>query len=318
MARDLRGGASSTDRARVIVATATVSLMASGSRHAVSRPMTATSHPPPTDNQTDPKEREEKREAHERSAPTGNVVYEAIFEEGEAELSRQTGSLAWSGLAAGLSMGFSFVVDGLISAATPHAGWQVLISKLGYPTGFLIVVLARQQLFTENTLTVMLPLLRRRDARTLGDVGRLWTTVLAANLAGAVAFAFVIARTGVFPPDVHESFSRIAREGISAGFWTMMLRGVFAGWLIALMVWLLPYAETARFWVIAFIAYVVGIGHFPHVIAGSVDTMYLVATGQLGVGGFATRFLIPALLGNIIGGVSLVAALAHAQFVAHE
>jgi formate/nitrite transporter FocA (FNT family) len=269
-------------------------------------------------NREDDAHRAEQEEAHERSAPTGGVVYAAINQEGEDELARATTALGWSGLAAGLSMGFSFAVESLLATATPEARWQPLVSKLGYSVGFVIVVLGRQQLFTENTLTVMLPLLRRRDREVALNVARLWAVVFAANLCGAFAFAFVAGRTSVFPADVHETFSRIALQAASASFFTMLLRGIFAGWLIALMVWLLPYAETARFWVVMLLAYVIGIGHFPHVIAGSVDSFYLVATGQLSLGGAFYRFVVPTLVGNVIGGVSLVAALAHAQFVAGE
>src|SRR5437870_5057366 len=82
------------------------------------------------------------------------------------------------------------------------------------------------------------------------NVARLWTTVLLANLVGALLFAFVIARTTAFDPDVEDAFVRIGQEGLRAGFATTLLRGVFAGWLIALMVWLLPFAESARVWVI--------------------------------------------------------------------
>jgi formate/nitrite transporter FocA (FNT family) len=96
----------------------------------------------------------------------------------------------------------------------------------------------------------------------------------------------------------------------------MLVRGVFAGWLIALMVWLLPFAETSRIWVIIALTYVVGLAQLSHVIAGSVDTLYLVARGEMTLGGYAGRFLAPALLGNILGGVALVAAVAHAQFIA--
>lgn len=245
-------------------------------------------------------------------------MYAAINQEGEDELSRATAALGWSGLAAGLSMGFSFAVESVLASATPAARWQPLVSKLGYSVGFLIVVLGRQQLFTENTLTVMLPLLRRRDRDVALNVARLWAVVFAANLVGAFAFALVAGRTSVFPGDVHETFSRIAQQTVDASFGTMLLRGVFAGWLIALMVWLLPYAETARFWVVLLLAYVIGIGHFPHVIAGSVDSFYLVVTRQMGLAGAFYRFVIPTLVGNVIGGVSLVAALAHAQFVAAE
>jgi formate-nitrite transporter family protein len=104
-----------------------------------------------------------EQEIHERSSPTGAVVYAAIRKEGDEELERATAALAWSGLAAGLSMGFSFATEAMLRAALPETPWRPLIAKLGYSVGFLIVVLGRQQLFTENTLTVILPVLRRRS-----------------------------------------------------------------------------------------------------------------------------------------------------------
>src|SRR3954452_22587275 len=96
-----------------------------------------------------------KEEAEERSAPHPSVVYEAIYSEGRDELERGGGSLFFSGLAAGLSMGFSLISEGLLRAFLPDAPWRPLTTKLGYSVGFVIVVLGRQQLFTENTLTVV-------------------------------------------------------------------------------------------------------------------------------------------------------------------
>jgi formate/nitrite transporter FocA (FNT family) len=255
-------------------------------------------------------------EAHDLSAPTGAIVYHAVRKEGEDELSRNTSALAWSGLAAGMSMGFSFAAEGLLRAALPDAPWRPLVAKLGYSVGFLIVVLGRQQLFTENTLTVILPALRRRDSLMAANVMRLWTTVLAANLIGAAVFAWVVARGPVFQADVQNALAALGREAVEPTFGPMLLRGVFAGWLIALMVWLLPFAQTSRVWVIIIITYIVGLGRLSHVIAGSVEALFLVARAELSPGGYVIRYLVPSLVGNIIGGVSLVAAVAHAQFVA--
>lgn len=101
-------------------------------------------------------------------------------------------------------MGFSLVAQGLLRVYLPNAGWAPLVVRLGYALGFLVVVLGRQQLFTENTLTAIIPLLAARTsrARDLGrrarNVARLWAVVLAANLLGALLFAIVVARTGVF------------------------------------------------------------------------------------------------------------------------
>jgi formate/nitrite transporter FocA (FNT family) len=260
----------------------------------------------------------ESRDAKRRTAPSAAVVYEAIRREGEDELERPPSALAFSALAAGLSMGFSLVAEGLLQTMIPDVPWRPLISKFGYSIGFLIVILGRQQLFTENTLTAMLPLLRRKDRETFLGVARLWAIVLAANMVGALFFAWVVGNTTVFDPGVRANFARIGEHAMQDGFGTTFLGAVFAGWLIALMVWLLPFAETARVGVIIIITYVVGIGGFAHVIAGSVETLYLVVTGAASVGEFLGGYWVPTLLGNVLGGVSLVAAINHAQVVSGE
>src|SRR3954464_13889626 len=250
-------------------------------------------------------------EAHELSAPTGAIVYHAVRNEGEDELERNTSALAWSGLAAGMSMGFSFATEALLRAALPDAPWRPLVAKLGYSVGFLVVVLGRQQLFTENTLTVALPVLHDRAHGQLQRMMRLWAIVLAANLAGALAIAWTLGHTAVFDPALQDTFRKVAEEGMGAPFGTVLLRGIFAGWTIALMVWLMPAADSARIWVIILLTYVIALGGFAHVIAGSGDKLFLVTTGHRGIGHFLGGFLIPSLFGNIIGGVSLVAALNH-------
>jgi formate/nitrite transporter FocA (FNT family) len=255
---------------------------------------------------------QEQKDVEERSAPRTEVVYEAIREEGEGELKRSSAALAWDGLAAGLSMGFSLVAEGLLRAHLPDAGWRPLVAKLGYSVGFLIIVLGRHQLFTENTLTAVLPFLQRKSAAALAQVLRLWTVVLVANLVGALLFALVLARTELFEPHVRETFLEIGREALASWWGLTFLKGVFAGWLIAMMVWMLPASESARFFVVVVMTYVVALGKFAHIIAGSVDTLYLVWAGEAGFGDYL-GWMLPTLAGNIVGGTTLVAALGHAQ-----
>src|SRR5438309_1208685 len=121
---------------------------------------------------------EDERDAiAQQSRPNAALIHETIRAEGESELERTWWALVLSGIAAGLSMGFSLITEGLIQARLPDAPWRELVSKSGYTIGFLIVVLGRQQLFTENTLTPILPLLYRRDLATLRQVARLWALV---------------------------------------------------------------------------------------------------------------------------------------------
>lgn len=257
---------------------------------------------------------EEQKDVERRSSPRTEVVYEAIREEGENELSRSSATLAWDGLAAGLSMGFSLVSEGLLRAHLPDSAWRPLVSKLGYSVGFLIIVLGRQQLFTENTLTVILPFLQRPYASTLRNVLRLWAVVFLANTAGAFLFAFVVARTELFEPQTRETFAAIGREALQSWWALTLLKGVFAGWLIAMMVWMLPAAESARFFVVVAMTYLVALGGFSHIIAGSVEIFYAVLTGGAGWPDYF-GWMLPTLAGNIIGGTMLVAALGHAQVV---
>ena len=258
----------------------------------------------------------EEKQVEERVAISAGVVYEAVCREGEDELKRPTSALAWSGLAAGLAMGFSLVAEGLLAAHLPQSAWAPLIYKLGYSVGFLMAILGRQQLYTENTLTVILPLLLRKDASTLLSVARLWSTVLACNLVGTYLFALCIAKIAVFNPHVQETLLNVSREGSGDAFGGTLIKAIFAGWLIALMVWLLPGAESSRVTIIIVITYLIGLGGFHHVVAGSNKNFFLLASGAETWSYFCWRFFVPTLTGNIIGGVSLVAFLNHAQVVA--
>ncbi len=258
----------------------------------------------------------ETAEVEGRGAPRPLIVYEVIRREGEEELRRTWSALAWSGLAAGLSMGFSLVAQGLIRARLPDAPWRPLIVNFGYSIGFLIVILGRQQLFTENTLTPILPLLNKPSGGTLWRVARLWAVVLTTNLVGALLFASVVGHTAVFRPAVRDAFAAIGQEAMDGTFWTILLRAIFAGWLIALMVWLLPGAETSRPMIIIILTFLVGLGGLAHIVAGAVEVFYLLTTGAASWSHGMSGWFVPTLIGNCIGGVSLVAALNHAQVTA--
>lgn len=256
-----------------------------------------------------------EEEADERASPKALIIFEAIRQEAEHELERPSSALAWSGLAAGLSMGFSLVSQALIAGYLPDAKWTPLISKFGYSIGFLIVILGRQQLFTENTLTPVLQLLKVKNLDVLKNVGRLWSIVLIANITGALLFAWGIASFEIFDANVYNKFDTIANKLVERNFGITFYSAIFAGWLIALIIWLLPFAEQSHIWVIIIITYIIGIGEFPHIIAGSVDTLYGVLTHQISIWEFSSRFFIPTLLGNMLGGVALVAAVNYAQII---
>lgn len=254
---------------------------------------------------------DEQEQAAQHASPRALVIHEVVREEGEATMDRTAGALLMSALAAGLSMGFSFLTQAVIESALPDAPWRPLVTAFGYTVGFVIVILGKQQLFTESTLSAVLPVLTRRDLKTVVKTARLWGLVLFANIAGTLGYAAILQVPGVFPDDVVKSLATLATLPFSGNFVVTMVRAIFAGWLIALMVWLLPSARSARLVTILLITYVVGISRLSHIIAGSVEASYAVMMGAASVRDYLLVFFAPTLLGNMIGGVSLVAIINH-------
>ena len=216
------------------------------------------------------------------------AVYAIVKEEGEAELARPTASLFWSGIVAGIAMGFSILTLALLRMHLPDADWEPLVSSFGYAAGFLIVVLGRQQLFTENTLTVVLPVLAERTASAFGDLSRVWGTVIVANWIGCVLIALASTRLALVPDDISAA-------------------------IVAAMVWIMPGAEGSKFVLISFTAWLIALGGFTHAIAGMVEIAALVFTGDLSFVRAFFTLALPTLAGNIVGGTGLFALLAHAQ-----
>lgn len=255
-------------------------------------------------------------EIESQSRPSAALIHETIRAEGEQELERHWWAILMSGLAAGLSIGLSLVVQGEFHAALSDQTAQRLVAPLGYTVGFLVVVLGRQQLFTENTLTPILPLLHHRNLGTLIKVLKLWGLVLASNIAGTWAIGYGLARANIFKPEVTDAFLELARHTIDGTFSATLVRAVFAGWLIALMMWLLPATKGSRVQVIVIMTYVVALGEFSHIVAGSVECAYLVQRGQASIAQYGYDFFLPTLLGNILGGTTLVALLNYGQVAA--
>jgi formate/nitrite transporter FocA (FNT family) len=253
----------------------------------------------------------EIEEASEKSSTTAKVVHEAVRIEGAEELERPAHSLWWSGIAAGLTMGCSMVAQGLLMASLPDAPWRHLVASFGYCLGFVFVTMARQQLFTETTLTAMLPYLHGTHPGR--DVFRFWGIVFVANIVGTLLFAAAATIPTLFPPDAVHAFAKLGAEAAEPAFLTVLVKAIFAGWLIALMVWLMPAAAGSRFFVIIAVTWLISAARFSHVIAGSIETAFAAMQGQISWADFLLRFLIPALIGNSIGGIVFVALLNHAQ-----
>src|SRR5581483_9222545 len=247
-----------------------------------------------------------RRSAHE--------ILEGVLKSAREELDRSTPALAFSGLAGGLTMGLTGLGVALARAHLGPGSMQQFISMLLYPIGFVAVIIGRAQLFTENTLyPVVLVLDERKHEHALNTL-RLWVTVFVANVAGALVFALLAARSGALRPDYVSALVAIGREASSGTAAHVFWSGVIGGWLIALVAWMV----TASHWTIGqlvvtyMLTFVVGLGHFARCIASSGEILSAVVSGALPANVYL-RWLVPCTLGNIVGGIVMVSLLNYGQ-----
>ena len=205
------------------------------------------------------------------------------------------------------------IVEGLLLQKLPDTRWRPLVVDFGYCVGFLIVVLGRLQLFTENTITAVLPLLLQPSLRNFVRVARLWTIVLAANLMGTFFFAFAARYFGIFTAEQIDGLLLVSRHFMEKGALQMMLHGIPAGFLIAALVWMIPSAKGMEFLVVTLMTYVIALGDFSHVVAGSAEAFLLFAFGEIGTLKTVGGFLLPTFVGNVLGGTVLFTLLAYGQ-----
>ena len=239
-------------------------------------------------------------------------IFHRLVVAAEEEFSRSTRLLFLSGLAAGLSISLSFLGMTVLSALWP-GGPSHLAGSLLYPLGFLLVVMGRYQLFTENTLTPVTLVLTR--IASIPRLLHIWGVVLAANVLGAALCAYVLATTGVFSPEMAEVAYGIGDHFLGMAWADLFWKGVFAGWLVASMVWLNYAARsmTARILITFALIYPVAAAELAHCIVGSTEVLYVVFQGDASLWTFFVGFLSPAVLGNTVGGVLLVAILNFSQ-----
>ena len=202
---------------------------------------------------------------------------------------------------------------GLLNSRLPDGEAFKVIASVGYRAGFLAVILARQQLFTENTLTAVLPVMSKPTLKNFGRLLRLWSVVLVGNLCGTLLVAYVMLELPIFDTKTDAAFLEIGRKVMENGTTQMFAKGIVSGWMIATMVWMIPSMENAKIWIILMITYLMALGDFTHIVVGSAEVSYLVFAGELSWKDFWLVFAGPTLAGNIIGGSFIFALISHAQ-----
>ena len=261
--------------------------------------------------------------AHQKNLerPSAEEIYKQVAANAKQELKRSSVSLAISGFAGGTFMGLSALGTamalsylGVQGGGKADVGWVHFVSRMFYPIGFIVVIVGRSQLFTENTLYPVALVLAER--KQLWNTLRLWGVVLPSNVLGALAFAGLASLTPALGGPI---LQQIIGLGVAAAakptpevFWS----GVVGGWMIATAAWLVSgsHSITGSVMIIWLLTFLVGLGDFAHCIATSGEVLAAVLSGHLGWTAYPHWFWA-AVLGNICGGVGMVTLIEYGQVI---
>jgi formate/nitrite transporter FocA (FNT family) len=256
---------------------------------------------------------EEREKVEENSPPGAKVVHASVSKQGNEELDRPVSSLFWSAVAAGIAIMVTLWIGGALHHHTPPAPWRDAIVALAYPFGFLIVVLGRMQLFTEQTVVAILPLAREKTAHNFMRVARLWSVVFTGNVLGAAFMSLLAARAHLQSDEVLDGMLAVAAKLGEHSWLETMTLAIPAGFIMAAVAWIRSAEDQFGFWIVVALTLAIGLGGFTHVVVGAAEAFLMLWRGETGIAWVLGGFLLPALIGNVIGGTGLFALLAHAQ-----
>lgn len=248
--------------------------------------------------------------------PTALEIFTAAAHTGEDELKRSSTGLAVSGISAGLGMGLTGLGSAVVMQAYsgPPGPAAQLVSALLYPLGFIVVILGRAQLFTENTVFPVILVLDR--GKHVFNMLRLWAVVFAANVLGTLMFAAFAVETPALPPQIVSALAELGAHTALRDFWQIFFSGIAGGWIIALMAWLVTASRftIGQLVLVYLMTFTVSAAGLAHCIAGSAEVLSGVLTGAVSPVEYG-KWLAGAATGNTLGGVFIVSLLNYGQVI---
>jgi formate/nitrite transporter FocA (FNT family) len=245
-------------------------------------------------------------------------ILSTVIHEGELMFALKNKTVLLSSIVAGLEIGFSYLLVCalyyFLEGALPDAAIFKLFS-LVYPVGFIMVIVGKSALFTEQTSILVLPVLNGQ--RSIWQLLRIWADVIIGNVIGGIIFtlfiAFLAPKLNLF---THQSMVDVGLHVLNYSNLVIFLSALTAGWLMGLLSWLLSSVinSITSFILIFMITAVIGFGGFHHSIVGNIEVFgaYLFSDSITFID--YVKFLLLALLGNSVGGAIVVALFKYRVF----
>lgn len=247
-----------------------------------------------------------RRQLGDKNAPVEDEIAESfdrIVAEGAARLARSWTTVLVTGTFGGLEVGAGIMAY----LAVLHETDDHLLAGLAFGIGFVALLLAKSELFTEGFL-VPITAVAAKEA-SIADLVKLWVGTLVMNLIGGWAFMWLVA---VAFPQFGSELETAAVHFVDAGFtWQSVCLAILGGSTITLMTRMQQGTESTTAKLIAAVAggfLLAGLQLF-HSILDSLIIFGAIHSGApisyldwLGWFGYTLAF-------NVLGGLVLVTAL---------
>lgn len=239
-------------------------------------------------------------------------IFAEQISSGLAEHQRSFKGLLLSALAAGMEVGFTLFLVGVLYTRFHqllHPAYLHLMMAFAYPAGFIMVIIGRSELFTEHTTLAVIPVLNR--SATVRSLFQVWGTVYLGNLLGGYFVAVVLTLLGAGMGIISiEAFYEIAHNLVKYDWGVTLGSSILAGWLMGLLSWLVSSAQEtiSRVFMVFLVTSLIGVGGLHHSIVGSIEVFAGLLVTSIAMGDYL-HFQLWATLGNVLGGVVFVSIL---------
>lgn len=230
-------------------------------------------------------------------------IVEQAVAEGHRRLERSWPDLIATGLVGGIDISVGL----LALMVVLHETHNHLLSSLAFGIGFIALVLARSELFTENFFVPLATVIARRGR--IAQVIRLWFGTLVTNLiAGWLLTGLIVLALPNLRPVALELGTHYPHLGITAESFALAILG---GLVITLMTWMehATASVPARLIAVVAMGFLLAAGPLNHVVISALEMFSALHVGaSFGYVDWAGATAW-ALLGNMLGGFALVTGL---------
>ena len=236
-------------------------------------------------------------------------VLERILYDADEEISRGTRELLFSALAAGLAITITLLLYVTVSSNVDN----YVLGAVLYPLGFIYIIIGNYQLYTENTLPPVA--LTIEKISSVPSLLKMWTIILIGNMLGGLFGAIALFYGNVLSDKASQYTIELAQSGVEAGFVPLFVKAMFAGIIVAGIVWMdFAVKDSSSRVILVYLAFLsIPLGGLYHIVVSTTELFYLLLATDVALISSLVNFPLPILLGNTVGGVLFVTLVNYFQ-----